>query len=36
MSIAQTIFLHFRETSLGIEDPTATVPPPVKRQPAAE
>jgi predicted PurR-regulated permease PerM len=36
MSIAQTIFLHFRETSLGIEDPTATVPPPVKRQPAGE
>jgi predicted PurR-regulated permease PerM len=30
MSIAQTIFLHFRETSLGISDPMATVPPPVK------
>lgn len=30
MSVAQTVFLHFRETILGIGDPTATVPPPVK------
>ncbi|MFT3769469.1 MAG: AI-2E family transporter [Minicystis sp.] len=30
MSIAQTIFLHFRETTLGISDPMATVPPEVK------
>jgi predicted PurR-regulated permease PerM len=36
MSIAQTIFLHFRETSLGISDPMATVPPAVKpKQPPA-
>ena len=27
MSIAQTIFLHFRESTPGIEDPLATVPP---------
>jgi predicted PurR-regulated permease PerM len=27
MSIVQTIFLHFRESSLGIEDPTASVLP---------
>jgi predicted PurR-regulated permease PerM len=30
MSIAQTIFLHFRETTLGLVDPMATVPPEVK------
>lgn len=30
MSIAQTIFLHFRETTLGITDPMATVPPQTK------
>jgi predicted PurR-regulated permease PerM len=41
MSIAQTIFLHFRETSLGISDPMATVPPEVRlkkplTKPAAE
>jgi predicted PurR-regulated permease PerM len=28
MSIAQTIFLHFRETSLGITDPLASIFPP--------
>jgi predicted PurR-regulated permease PerM len=27
MSIAQTIFLHFRESTLGLEDPLATAPP---------
>jgi len=27
MSIAQTIFLHFRESTLGLRDPTAPVPP---------
>jgi predicted PurR-regulated permease PerM len=27
MSIAQTIFLHFRESTLGLADPTASVPP---------
>jgi predicted PurR-regulated permease PerM len=27
MSIAQTIFLHFRESTLGLSDPTASVPP---------
>jgi predicted PurR-regulated permease PerM len=27
LSIAQTIFLHFRETSLGISDPTASIIP---------
>jgi predicted PurR-regulated permease PerM len=27
MSIAQTIFLHFRESTLGLRDPTASVPP---------
>jgi predicted PurR-regulated permease PerM len=27
MSVAQTIFLHFRETSLGITDPTASIIP---------
>src|SRR6185312_11451959 len=27
MSIAQTVFLHFRESTLGIEDPLATAPP---------
>ncbi|APR87323.1 Hypothetical protein A7982_12672 [Minicystis rosea] len=37
MSIAQTIFLHFRETTLGISDPMATVHPEMKlRRPAAE
>jgi predicted PurR-regulated permease PerM len=30
MSIAQTIFLHFRETSLGISDPTASIIPPAR------
>jgi predicted PurR-regulated permease PerM len=28
MSIAQTIFLHFRETTLGISDPLASIFPP--------
>ncbi|HLM74704.1 MAG TPA: AI-2E family transporter, partial [Polyangiaceae bacterium] len=27
LSIAQTIFLHFRESTLGLRDPTASVPP---------
>jgi len=37
MSIAQTIFLHFRETTLGLADPMATVPPDVKgRKPEGE
>ncbi len=27
LSIAQTIFLHFRESTLGLADPTATIPP---------
>lgn len=27
LSIAQTVFLHFRESTLGLPDPTATVPP---------
>ena len=30
MSIAQTIFLHFRETALGVPDPTASNPPPTR------
>ncbi|MFO0587008.1 MAG: AI-2E family transporter [Polyangiaceae bacterium] len=30
MSVAQTIFLHFRESTLGIPDPTATTIPAVK------
>jgi predicted PurR-regulated permease PerM len=30
MSIAQTVFLHFRGTTLGIEDPTASIPPPAR------
>ena len=34
MSVAQTIFLHFRETSLGITDPTASILPAAR--PAAE
>lgn len=34
MSVAQTIFLHFRESTLGIPDPTATAIPAPK--PAAE
>jgi predicted PurR-regulated permease PerM len=29
MSIAQTIFLHFRESTLGLADPMASMPPPV-------
>jgi predicted PurR-regulated permease PerM len=33
MSIAQTIFLHFRASALGLPDPTATVPPPTKVRP---
>ena len=36
LSVAQTIFLHFRETTLGIGDPTATVPPKVKPESAAD
>jgi hypothetical protein len=28
MSIAQTIFLHFRESALGVPDPMASIPPP--------
>ena len=28
MSIAQTIFLHFRESTMGLADPTASIPPP--------
>jgi predicted PurR-regulated permease PerM len=38
MSIAQTIFLHLRESALGLADPTASVPPPGRpslRAPAA-
>ncbi|HSN97939.1 MAG TPA: AI-2E family transporter, partial [Candidatus Nanopelagicales bacterium] len=31
LSIAQTIFLHFRESALGLPDPTATIPPPARR-----
>jgi predicted PurR-regulated permease PerM len=31
MSVAQTIFLHFRETALGIADPTASIIPPARR-----
>lgn len=31
MSIAQTVFLHFRETTLGLADPSASVPPPPQR-----
>ena len=27
MSIAQTIFLHFRESTMGLGDPLATAPP---------
>ena len=27
MSVAQTVFLHFRESTLGLADPTASVPP---------
>jgi predicted PurR-regulated permease PerM len=34
LSVAQTVFLHFRETILGIGDPTATAPPPTKVPPA--
>jgi predicted PurR-regulated permease PerM len=30
MSIAQTVFLHFRESTLGLADPMATVPPATK------
>jgi predicted PurR-regulated permease PerM len=30
MSIAQTIFLHFRESTLGLADPLATIPPPAQ------
>lgn len=28
MSIAQTIFLHFRQTTMGLSDPMASIPPP--------
>lgn len=35
MSIAQTIFLHFRETTLGIGDPMASVLPETKPPPPA-
>ena len=34
MSVAQTIFLHFRESTLGIPDPTATVLPATKAEAA--
>jgi len=30
MSLAQTIFLHFRESTLGIDDPMASIPPPAR------
>lgn len=30
LSILQTVFLHFRETTMGLSDPTATIPPPSK------
>ncbi len=33
MSIAKTIFLHFRASALGLPDPTATVPPLTKVRP---
>jgi predicted PurR-regulated permease PerM len=36
MSIAQTIFLHFRESTLGIQDPLATVPPANRPSPEPE
>lgn len=35
MSVVQTIFLHFRETALGIESPLATKIPLPKKKPAA-
>src|SRR5260221_6851507 len=31
MSIAQTVFLHFRETTMGLIDPLASIPPPPSR-----
>jgi predicted PurR-regulated permease PerM len=31
MSIAQTIFLHFRESTMGLADPMASIPPPAVR-----
>src|SRR4029079_14480849 len=31
MSIAQTVFLHFRESTLGVADPTASSPPTSQR-----
>lgn len=33
LSIAQTIFLHFRESALGLPDPTASIPPPSRPLP---
>ena len=38
LSVAQTIFLHFRETSLGISDPTASIIPGplVAKEPSAD
>src|SRR6185312_11799412 len=33
MSIAQTIFLHFRESTLGLTDPLATTPPSIRPPP---
>jgi hypothetical protein len=34
MSIAQTIFLHFRESTLGLRDPmSTTIPPPPPKTP---
>lgn len=35
LSIAQTIFLHFRESALGLPDPTASIIPPANRSSVA-
>ena len=36
LSVAQTIFLHFRESTMGIKDPTASLIPHPPREPAAD
>jgi predicted PurR-regulated permease PerM len=38
MSVAQTVFLHFRETTMGLDHPMASIPPPARThlEPEAE
>lgn len=34
LSVLQSVFLHFRESTLGLSDPTASVPPSAPREPS--